>query len=81
MPPSRGGSFLRSSLIAGERVSITARGAMTQYKLYLLKDTHIVAPPTLIEADSDAEAIEQFEKVGRKYDAELWQGQHRQTRL
>ena len=47
---------------------------MPQYRAYLIKDKHIAAPPTLIEADADHAAIEQAKKLVNGYDVELWEG-------
>ena len=45
---------------------------MGQYKVYLVKDKHIVAPATLIEADCDPAAVEYANKLACQYDVELW---------
>ena len=47
---------------------------MPQYRAYLIKDKHIAAPPTLIEADADHAAIEQVKKLVDGHDVELWEG-------
>jgi hypothetical protein len=48
---------------------------MAQYKVYLVKDNHVVAPATLIEAACDPDALAQVDKMVGGYDAELWQDQ------
>jgi hypothetical protein len=48
---------------------------MAQYKVYLVKDKHFIAPLNLIEAACDTEALKQAESLVDGYDAELWQGE------
>jgi len=47
---------------------------MADYRAYLIKDKHIAAAPTMIEADADDAAIEQARQLVDGHDVELWQG-------
>ena len=47
---------------------------MPYYRAYRIKDNHITDAPTVIEADTDAVAIEQAKQFVDGHDVELWQG-------
>jgi hypothetical protein len=48
---------------------------MAEYRVYLVKDKHFIAPATLVEAACDTDALKQAERLIDGYDAELWQGE------
>jgi hypothetical protein len=47
---------------------------MPEYRAYLIKDRHVAAAPTMIEADADDDAIEQAKQPVDGHDVELWHG-------
>ena len=47
--------------------------AMPQYRVYRLDETgHVSTPPSIIEADSDAEAVEQLMPLAEVATIEIW---------
>jgi hypothetical protein len=55
---------------------------MPEYRIYTLaKDNRIVAPPDMVECDSDADAILEARILLDGMDVEVWQGARIVTRL
>jgi hypothetical protein len=47
---------------------------MAEYRVYKIRNDRVAEPPTAIEADTDATAIEQAKQYVEGCDVELWQG-------
>jgi len=47
---------------------------MPDYRVYKIKNNHIVGAPVVVACESDRDAIQQAKKLADGHDIELWDG-------
>jgi hypothetical protein len=54
---------------------------MPDYRVYPVKDKHIVGVPAVVTCDSDEEAIEKARPLVNGHDVEVWEGARQVGRI